>query len=299
MDGLSVSANAGLKDLGSLDVSIESVDGNINVVDVYHTLQSADESADSLLASIDMTPVLEEECSVEVNEPGAQSQMAAPPPPMPQSVPLVLEQISVADTQPIAVGNQPMMIGREGDIRVSNDEFMSPLHAKVGQDEGGLWIEDASSLNGVWIRTRNGCRLTNGANMMMGQQVFRFEQSDRQGREPSIDQQGTRRMGSPRSLSGYRLIQLGIDGTPIAHFEIPRDGCKIGRSLGDFVIGDDDHLSMTHAAILPVGDSAFEVRDLSTGNGCWLRLDGRRTLAKGDVVLTGRSVWQVRQASSE
>ena len=298
IDRLNMPANAGLKDLGSLDVSIESVDGNLNVVDVYHHIQSADESADSLLSSIDMTPILEEESGFDM-EVKPQPQVAAPPPPMPPSASLALEQVSSAETKPIVVGNEPMMIGREGDIRVSNDDFMSPIRAQVGQDDAGLWIEDASSLNGVWIRARNGCRLNNGTNMMMGQQIFRFEQSVRDGREPSIDKQGTRRMGSPRSLSGYRLVQLGIDGIPIAQFEIPRDGCKIGRSLADFVVGDDDHLSITHAVILPVGESAFEVRDLSTGNGCWLKLDGRRTLTRGDVVLTGRSVWQVRHSSSD
>ncbi len=291
-DRVTTPAQSPIKDLGSLDVTIESVDGHLNVVDVYHNLQSMDESADALLSSIDITPVLEDEHESPSNGQG-QKAVAAPPPPMPQSASLTLERISAAEAQAFVIGVEPQIIGRDGDICIANDDFMSPQHAMVAQDDDGLWVEDASSLNGVWLRARSGLVLTDGIKLMMGQQIFRFEQSERTGREPCVDKQGTRRAGSPRSLSGYRLVQLGIDGVPIAQFEIPRDGCKIGRSLADFVVCDDDHLSMTHAVILPVGDSNFEVRDLSTGNGCWLKLDTRRLLTKGDVFLTGRSVWHV------
>ena len=91
------------------------------------------------------------------------------------------------------------------------------------------------------------------------------------------------------SLS-LRLAQLGNDGTSVAEFDVPKDGCKIGRRVGDFVVADDETLSATHAWIVPTENGALEVRDLSTGKrGCWHRIRVRRYLQLGDAILFGRS----------
>ena len=47
------------------------------------------------------------------------------------------------------------MIGRSltAEIRVTDDQYVSPLHAVVAQDDGGVvWITDYGSTNGTWIR---------------------------------------------------------------------------------------------------------------------------------------------------
>src|SRR5580765_7126888 len=42
-------------------------------------------------------------------------------------------------------------IGRsEGDIRFPDDQFLSPLHAKITWEDGGLFIRDLGSRNNTW-----------------------------------------------------------------------------------------------------------------------------------------------------
>src|SRR6266566_3346448 len=43
-------------------------------------------------------------------------------------------------------------IGRtEGDIRCPDDQFLSPLHAKLSWEEGRLEVRDLGSRNGTWV----------------------------------------------------------------------------------------------------------------------------------------------------
>src|SRR6267143_5282072 len=52
-------------------------------------------------------------------------------------------------------------IGRtEGDICFPEDQFLSPLHAKLSWEEGGLEVRDLGSRNGTWVFLEAPYRLT-------------------------------------------------------------------------------------------------------------------------------------------
>ena len=284
-------ASAPIRGLGSLDVSIESIDGNLSVSDLHPNAASVDDSSEAILSSVDLTPIGDE--VLERTLPEMESTEQNAPPPMPPAEQLGLFRIEDTGSVPFSLKGGSSVIGRSGDIRVESDDYMSPEHARLTHDGTGYWIEDNESLNGVWIRTKDSIALGDGTLVLMGQQVFKFEVVDRAVAGGYTDDAGTRRFGSPRSLSTLRLLQLSGHGEPIAQFDVPRDGCKIGRFLGDFVVADDDHLSATHALIVPDQEDGFLLRDVSGRNGCWVRVQKRQAIGHGDVLLTGRSVWRV------
>src|SRR5687768_7248368 len=54
-------------------------------------------------------------------------------------------------------------IGRmEGDIRFLEDQFLSPLHAKISWEDEGLMVRDLGSRNGTWVFLEEPFRLTDG-----------------------------------------------------------------------------------------------------------------------------------------
>jgi pSer/pThr/pTyr-binding forkhead associated (FHA) protein len=276
-----------LQDLGSLDVTIERFDGRSDVEERLG--DSLSESQSTLLSSVDMSPM-----GSTVDPHGLDIGV---PPPIPKASGYILRSVSGGEQPPITLRETGIVIGREGDVSIGSDEFLSPRHASVSYDEDGIWVEDLASLNGVWLQGRGALQLDVGEEIRIGQQVLRLEHADRGEGLTATDNEGTRRLGSKRNLSTLRLAQLGSDGVPVAIFNIPRYGCKIGRRMADFVVADDNAVSTTHAFIAPLENSRLEVRDLSTGNGCWLRARGRQKLTEGDVVMMGRTVWRVARLS--
>jgi pSer/pThr/pTyr-binding forkhead associated (FHA) protein len=69
------------------------------------------------------------------------------------------------------------VLGRErGDITFPGDKFMSAKHAQVSAgDEGELYLSDANSSNGTWIRIARRARLVDQDFIFLGQQLFRVE----------------------------------------------------------------------------------------------------------------------------
>ncbi|APZ95551.1 FHA domain-containing protein [Fuerstiella marisgermanici] len=61
------------------------------------------------------------------------------------------------------------------DVRIENDPYVSPLHAKLTKEPQQRWLlEDQKSVNGVWIRI-NRIALAHQAEFQLGQQRFVFE----------------------------------------------------------------------------------------------------------------------------
>lgn len=217
------------------------------------------------------------------------------PPPLPElTARFLLRPISQhGGHHLVPVGDAaPVFIGRlEGDVRVEEDAFASPLHARFLVDEDALWVEDLDSLNGVWLRVRFQHLLVPGDEILVGQQVLRLDEATaRTVGGPPAD--GTHRLGARASRSPFRLTQLADDGQPLDRYHLAREGCRIGRHIADLVFTEDNFMSGTHALLLP-RDDGVELRDLSSRNGSWVRIRARHALVPGDAVMVGRSVWRV------
>jgi pSer/pThr/pTyr-binding forkhead associated (FHA) protein len=221
------------------------------------------------------------------------------PPPLPALVArYVLRPLSnnVAASRLVPVGDQPVVIGRtEADVELGDDRYLSPRHAAFLADEKGLYVEDLASLNGVWLRVRKDALLRDGDSFMVGRQVLRVERIRARAGGETPD--GTRRLGVPRPVDGARLVQLGDDGEDRDVYHVSAEGCRLGRHIADVVFTDDGFMSGTHALVVPRGEG-FLIRDLSSRNGTWIRITGRRQLAVGDAVMLGQTVWRVGQPVS-
>lgn len=72
-----------------------------------------------------------------------------------------------------------MVLGREqGDILFSDDGYVSSAHAKITIDEQSrVYVADLGSSNGTFIRLNEARPLVPGAFVLIGQQLFRFEEA--------------------------------------------------------------------------------------------------------------------------
>jgi hypothetical protein len=72
---------------------------------------------------------------------------------------------------------EEMVLGRErGDILFSDDGYVSGTHAKICVREDGYFLNDLGSSNGTFIRITQPRKIGPGTFVLMGQQLFRFEQ---------------------------------------------------------------------------------------------------------------------------
>ena len=100
-------------------------------------------------------------------------------------------------------------------------------------------------------------------------------------------------MGTEIDRSGLVIAEMAKDGMPVSIHTLPNDGLRIGRQSGDVVLSDDPFLSAVHAFIAPGMEGRAELKDLSGGNGCWVRLTESALLTVGDAFLIGQTVWRV------
>src|SRR5438876_2216558 len=105
-------------------------------------------------------------------------------------------------------------IGRtEGDIQFPEDQFLSPLHAKLSWEEGRLEVRDLGSRNGTWFFLEGPYLLTDGDLILIGSQVLRFKRLGYPGPH-TVEADSTKRMGSMlRSADIASLTQLRTDGS--------------------------------------------------------------------------------------
>ncbi|MCA9537973.1 MAG: FHA domain-containing protein [Myxococcales bacterium] len=264
--------------------SDDSLDGEVEELSTSDLHTSDLESAESLTS-------LEE-------EPAAPSGRLLPPPLPKVSVRFILRPFSqnLSLTRIVPVGNGAVVIGRgEGDVSINEDVYVSPRHARFSVQGDALFVEDLESLNGVWVRVRQDAELGPGDFLLVGQQILRVDAGpSRTNGVASAD--GTQRLGAT-GRSRIRLVQLGADGEPFDVYHVPASGCRIGRRLGELVFTDDTYMSGTHALVVP-RDQVVVLRDLSSRNGTWVRVRGRRRLDIGDAVMMGRTVWRVGQPIS-
>ncbi len=217
------------------------------------------------------------------------------PPPIPEvTARFVLRPLSenVARSKLVPIGDDAVTIGRDGaDVVFDSDDCLSPCHARFVVDEEGLYVDDLDSLNGVWLRVRDEVVVHVGDTVLFGRQVLRVDaMAPRPNGEAPDD--GTRRIGAPAGDLRFRLVQMGDDGQPVDVYHLAADGCRVGRHIADLVFTEDNFMSGTHALLRPTGDGV-QVRDLSSRNGSWVRVDGRQRLDAGDAVMLGRTVWRV------
>jgi pSer/pThr/pTyr-binding forkhead associated (FHA) protein len=192
-------------------------------------------------------------------------------------------------------------IGRsEGAIRLEDDPYVSPRHARLAERGGTWFLIDLASTNKVFKRIRRSELLRDGDLLLLGLEVLQFQAvSNAERGLGHATEHGTLLFGSPASPRYARLCQRTIEGITRDVYHLVRDETIIGREQGDLVFTGDPFLSRRHAAIAHDAESGrFTVADLDSSNGTYLAIREDSPLSSGDFVRIGQHLFRVDLASS-
>jgi pSer/pThr/pTyr-binding forkhead associated (FHA) protein len=185
-------------------------------------------------------------------------------------------------------------IGRiEGDVRFPEDQFLSPLHAKIVWEDEGLVVRDLGSRNGTWVFLEAPYRLSDGDLILIGSQVLRFRRLGYPGPH-FAEADATKRMGSMvPSADIASLTQLRTDGSSRDVIQLsPGRDVHIGRERGDWIFPYDPSMSAQHATVRSE-DADFVLVDDHSRNGVAIAARGVMPLRHGSRFLVGDKLLRV------
>lgn len=180
-------------------------------------------------------------------------------------------------------------VGRELGGVFGGDNYLSPKHATLIRRGGKLFVKDAGSTNGTYIKLKRDVPevLVDEQLFRIGQEIIRFEALHNQS---AVD--GVEVMGSPSAgYFGRICLVTARDQTGNA-FPIPETGVHIGRERGHVLFPEDGYVSGLHCCITKNGDSIV-LTDLGSSNGSFIRLLNEREVQDSDVLLMGQQLFRV------
>ena len=210
------------------------------------------------------------------------------------SLTLVLLSDQAAELQRFERKHSTTTIGRtEGDVRFPDDQFLSPIHAKLSWEEGRLEVRDLGSRNGTWVFLEAAHRLMDGDLILIGSQVLRFRRLGYPGPHTQ-DADATKRLGSMvPSADIASLTQLRSDGSSRDVIQLsPGRDVHIGRERGDWIFPYDPSMSAQHATVRSE-DADFVLIDDHSRNGVALAARGAMVLQHGSRIMAGDKVLRI------
>jgi pSer/pThr/pTyr-binding forkhead associated (FHA) protein/ribosomal protein L40E len=182
-------------------------------------------------------------------------------------------------------------VGRsEGVILFSSDPWVAPKHANFYYREGALYVRDEGTDNGVYIRVREPVSLSPGDCFTVGSQIFRFETAVDATDQP--DDAGTYFFHSPWENKSFCMVQLVEEGGEGMRVHDKEGELTIGRDDCDMNFYDDEYMSLKHVKVGNVGQK-FELEDLGSKNGTFLKIKGEQKLEHGDYIMIGKELLRV------
>ena len=182
-------------------------------------------------------------------------------------------------------------IGRDTGSIFAGDSYLSPRHATFTRKSDRLYVSDARSLNGVYLKIRPNTPwpLRFGDIFRIGQEILRLERLEAP--QPSPD--GVQRLGSPSDGYVARLgLVIGRDTTGNA-FPVPKAGLHLGRERGDVLFPEDGYVSGLHCRLGVSTDNSITLTDLGSSNGSFVRLRDEHQVANGDILLMGQQLFRI------
>ena len=188
------------------------------------------------------------------------------------------------------------VIGR-GDVDISfpDDQFMSPVHARLEVLAGQLRLRDLGSRNGSWVFIDRPTRLTNGDTMLVGSQMIRYRRLGYPGpRSPDAD--ATRGMVSAVPPADIAVLEQlrGDDSVRDVFHLSPGRTIILGRETGDWTFPYDPSMSASHAEVRSE-DVEFFVHDIESTNGVAIAVRGECVVECGQRMLLGDQVLRLEQ----
>lgn len=211
-----------------------------------------------------------------------------------QSLTLILVSEMATEVARFERKHASTTIGRsEGDIRFPEDQFLSPLHAKLTWEEGGLFVRDLGSRNSTWVFLEEPYRLSDGDLILIGSQVLRFRRLGYPGPH-ATEADATKRMGSMTpSADIASLTQLRTDGSSRDVIQLsPGRDVHIGRERGDWIFPYDPSMSAQHATVRSE-DADFVLVDDHSRNGVAIAARGAMSLRHGSRIMVGDKLLRI------
>jgi pSer/pThr/pTyr-binding forkhead associated (FHA) protein len=210
------------------------------------------------------------------------------------SRPRVTLRVVRADGGPetvVAMKGDTLVCGRQGDVPLVDDPFVTNTQARFFLDSGKLKVEDIGGANGVFVRLKSEIELQPGAELRLGRQRLLVE------KVPPITPapDGAMIWGSPDPGYLFRLIQVLEGGIRGAAFPLKMGGTSIGRETGDIAFPTDGFVSGRHAMLQAQQDRLL-IKDLGSSNGTFVRIKAPVPMDNGDHLLIGRELLRVEVA---
>jgi pSer/pThr/pTyr-binding forkhead associated (FHA) protein len=183
----------------------------------------------------------------------------------------------------------------EGAILFPEDTLLSPRHANFVYKDGRLSVRDEGSANGVFVRIIKPQTVSSGTTFLVGEQLLRVDVCLPEA-VPVPDEDGTYFYGSPKRPSRLALTQLLAGGAAGMIFRARNDSLTIGREGNDINFPDDPFISGRHATITALDSPQgprFQISDLGSKNGTFVRVQDEAPLFHGDYVFLGQQLLRV------
>ncbi len=208
-------------------------------------------------------------------------------------------KIAILDTagqvkRTVTMDGPEATIGRaDGEIRFSDDVYMSPVHAQLSFRDGQLYLRDLGSRNGTWLYQNEPYKLQDGDSILVGSQIIRFRRLGFPGPNPP-EADATRRLGSATPSADVAVLQqLRADGSARDSCHLsPARSVVIGRADGDWLFPYDQTMSGRHAEVRSE-DLEFIVLDLGSRNGVAVAVRGEKPVKAGQRILLGDQTLRV------
>jgi len=183
----------------------------------------------------------------------------------------------------------------EGALLFPEDLLLSPRHANFVYRDSKLYVRDEESCNGVFVRIIRPQSLPSGSLFLVGEQLLRVE-ATLDDETPVPDEEGTFFYASPKRNSRMRLVQMLVGGYPGVVVRAREDSITLGREGNDVNFPDDPFISGRHASLQAIDTPQgirFQLADLGSKNGTFLRIQDETQLFHGDYVFLGQQLLRV------
>ncbi|MEX1365116.1 MAG: FHA domain-containing protein [Nannocystaceae bacterium] len=187
-------------------------------------------------------------------------------------------------------------IGRSAsDVSVSEDPFLSPLHAKFTAQTGRLFVQDLDSANGVFLRIKKPTPIEDGAFLLVGEQLLLLVHHPFGDGSPNAN--GTYFYGSPRPTGDFQVVQYLAGGGLGRTVTAEGGALSMGREGNTMNFPDDRFISGNHARLDASSDGDHVIlTDTGSRNGTFIRLTGAQELFHGDYLFVGQQLLRVEIA---
>lgn len=188
-----------------------------------------------------------------------------------------------------------LVAGQKGQIVIADDPLVVPEHARFTQLGDGVYVEDLSSLPGVYLWLREPHRLKDGDVVQVGRECLRFVspvQSSHGAPQVSPDRTAVLVAGPTNSEPKAALVRLDSNDKEVARYDLCDQETSFGRSEGTYTFPDDPYLSTTHARIR-FDQGQYILEDLGSTNGTFTRIRKRVLARDGDTLMIGRQLLRV------